>query len=101
MKVDWTWAEGALAYTPWARSIVIAAAALIGGWLVSWVILSTIRRWGRRSDTALEPLLNHHLRAPLRVLGPLVALLVALPVIELPPHTSAVVRQLVSIAGVV
>lgn len=94
------WPDALTPYVPFGTSVGIAAAAVLIGVLASAVVMSMIRRWGRRSDTILDNLLLTYLRTPIRLLAPIVALLIAFPMMDIPPESLAVLRQVLSIAGV-
>lgn len=95
-----SWMQRFEEWRPVAWPIGVAGTALLVGVFAAWAVLALIRRWGRRNDPALDQLLGEHLRTPLRVLAPIVALLVAFPVLGLPAERTAFLRQILSIAGV-
>lgn len=103
MNLDWlphTWRDAAAPFVPFGTSLGIAAVAVLLGVLASAAVMSMIRRWGRHSDSVLDTLLIQYLRTPLRLLAPTVALLISFPMMEIAPEWLAVLRQILSIAGI-
>jgi small-conductance mechanosensitive channel len=92
--------ERMMAASPVGASVGIVAAAILAGMFASWLVMSMIRRWGRRSDQALERLLAQHLRTPLRILAPIVAVLVVFPALDVDAQRIEVLKQVLSIAGI-
>lgn len=65
-------------------SIVLVALIALSVAAAGWLVLRGLRRWARRSDSAIDDAVVRHLSGPLRWALPVVALLAALPLVPLP-----------------
>ncbi len=81
---------------------LVSAGALIGAMIVGLVgyrgLLSVVRHASRHPGTAVDDSFLGYVERPLRALFPLVAILLALPALSLPPDPLAVLHHLVSLA---
>lgn len=74
-------------------SLGIIAVALILGRVVSALVVRALARWSKRTDTVVDDAVAKHVHRPLRWIGPLVALNLAMPLLTLPKGPLAFLKH--------
>lgn len=83
-----------------AWSVAVIAVACAAGRVVVGLLMRALGRWAKKTETVVDDAITRHLRRPLRWLGPLVAIEVALPAVALPEGPRAFVRHVLLIATI-
>ncbi len=65
-------------------SVAVAAVSLLIGRIVSALVVRGLARWSKRTDTIIDDAIAKHVHTPLRWMGPLIGLNLALPLLALP-----------------
>ena len=85
----------------WSGGVLVVS--VLAGWLLAGLLLRALGRWVQRTDSLIDDAIALHLRGPLLVMMPLLALNLALPLMTLPADLVSGLRQLLlilAIAGV-
>ena len=77
---------------PWSLGILVLAAG--AGLVVYLVLFNVLRRWSSRTSTILDDSMVKHTRRPLKVLFPLVAVWLVIPILHLPGGLVLILRHL-------
>ena len=83
---------------PLLRWVVVSLAAFVLGRVLSWCVMAALQRWSRLTRTAADDIAVKHVARPVRWLGPLAMLALALPLMSEAAQTRAVLRQLLAVA---
>ncbi len=76
----------------WSLGILVLAAG--AGLVVYLVLFHALRRWSSRTSTILDDSMVKHTRRPLKVLLPLVAIRMVVPILRLPGSLVLILRHL-------
>jgi small-conductance mechanosensitive channel len=83
---------------PLLRWLVVSLAAFALGRALAWCVIAALQRWSRLTRTAADDIAMQHVGQPLRWLGPLALLALALPQMSESAEVRAVLRQLLTVA---
>src|SRR4051812_30417718 len=83
---------------PLLRWVMVTLAALALGRALSWCVLAGLHRWSRLTRTVIDDIVVKHVGQPLRWLGPLAMLALALPSMSERVEIRAVLRQILAVA---
>ena len=83
---------------PLLRWVLVSLAAFALGRGLSWCVIAALQRWSRLTRTAADDIAVKHVGRPLRWLGPLAMLALALPLMSENTEVRAVLRQLLAVA---
>lgn len=75
------------------RGVLIVAGALLVAVIVDRILFPIIRRIAARTHTSLDDIVLRSLHGPLKLILPLMALILALPLLLLPPHLESSLRH--------
>ncbi len=78
----------------------VLVVAVLGGWLLGGLLFRALGRWAQSTDSLVDDAIALHMRRPLRVMMPLVALNLALPLMTLPTGLKSGLRQLLLILAI-
>jgi small-conductance mechanosensitive channel len=82
------------------KALVCIALAVFAGRLCARLLHAGFARWARSTETRVDDLLLKYLGRPLRVLLPLIAVLLVLPLVDVTDLARAVMRQLLVVAAI-
>jgi small-conductance mechanosensitive channel len=78
----------------------VLVVAVLGGWLLGGLLFRALGRWAQSTDSLIDDAIALHMRRPLRVMMPLVALNLGLPLMTLPTGLKSGLRQLLLILAI-
>jgi small-conductance mechanosensitive channel len=82
---------------PLLRWVVVSLAAFVLGRVLSWCVIVALQRWSRLTRTTADDIAVKHVGQPVRWLGPLAMLALALPVMSEDAQVRALIRQLLAV----
>lgn len=85
---DWLWTAAVL-------GVAAALGRILGGLTLRW-----IQRWSRRTKTAVDDVVVSRLGRPLRAVGPLLLVAIALPLAPVPSSIAGPLRHLVIVLAI-
>jgi small-conductance mechanosensitive channel len=94
----WWLLKEADALHPLLLTLLLGAAVLLVGLLLSRLLINALLRWTRHTDTPLDDAVLKHLRAPLRGIVPLTLFTLSLPLLTLPKGLEAGLRHVLGVS---
>ncbi len=82
-------------------SIAVLAVATVIGRIVVGLGIRALGRWSKRTETVIDDAISRHMHRPLRWIGPLVAVDLALPLVALPAGPMDVVQHVLLVLVII
>lgn len=83
---------------PLLRWVLVSLVAIALGRALSWCVIAALQRWSRLTRTSADDITVKHVGRPLRWLGPLAMLSLALPLMSEEIAVRGVIRQVLAVA---
>src|SRR5688572_10587700 len=72
------------AWSDFVWSLGVVAAAAVVGWLVAVVVMRSVQRWARGTNSILDDCVAEHIPRPVKLLLPAAGVAATLPLVALP-----------------
>jgi small-conductance mechanosensitive channel len=86
-----------LIYSQWFRSSLFVAVAIFLAFLIHFIVRGSLTRIAKRTGSIFHDSLVRHGQGPARIIFPLIALMVVVPYLNLPPRSISPVRHVITL----
>ena len=86
-----------LIHSQWFRSSLFVAVAIFLAFFIHFIVRGSLRRIAKRTGSIFHDSLVRHGQGPARIIFPLIALMVVVPYLNLPPRSISPVRHVITL----